>query len=157
MDLSCMPHLSLLESQILASSDNKEMFIEKFEEMQHTTSPIQRSPSSLSHFHPNDGGLMIGGMNGDNGKPKIIDYMSGKKKVRDTHEYESRVVYNGIPIPVKIPVAILPETVGDVSYFHCLTLQEIFINRHSFHSYNSSQHFPHHILKTLSRLPYILT
>lgn len=117
MDLRCRPHLSILESQILASSDNKEMFIEKFEEMQLTASPIQRSPSSLSHFQTGDGGLMIGGINGEtNGKPKYIDLMSGKKTFinRDTHEFESRVVYNGIPIPVKIPVAILPETVGDV-------------------------------------------
>ena len=118
MDLSCMPHLSVLESQILASSDNKEMFIEKFEEMQLTASPVQRSPSSLSHFHSGDGGLMIGGMNGENVKPKYIDLMSGKKTFinRDTHEFESRVVYNVIPIPVKIPVAILPETVGDVCF-----------------------------------------
>lgn len=112
-----MPHLSTLESQILASSDNKEMFIEKFEEMQLYTSPIQRSPSPLSHFQNGDGGLMITGMNGEHNKPRYIDLMSGKKTFinRDAHEFESRVVYNGIPIPVKIPVAILPETVGDVS------------------------------------------
>jgi len=112
-----MPRISVLESQILASSDNKEMFVEKFEEMQVMASPIQRSPSSLSHFPTGDNGSMIGGMNGEtNGKPKYIDLMSGRKAFinRDTHEFESRVVYNGIPIPVKIPVAILPETVGDV-------------------------------------------
>jgi len=112
-----MPRISVLESQILASSDNKEMFIEKFEEMQLTASPVQRSPSSLSHYPTGDSGLTIGGMNGEtNGKPKYIDLMSGRKAFinRDTHEFESRVVYHGIPIPVKIPVAILPETVGDV-------------------------------------------
>lgn len=34
---------------------------------------------------------------------------------RDTHEFETRVNYNGIPIPIKVPVAISPETVGDFS------------------------------------------
>ncbi|KAF8430500.1 docking domain of Afi1 for Arf3 in vesicle trafficking-domain-containing protein [Terfezia claveryi] len=124
MDLSCMPRISVLESQILASSDNKEMFIEKFEEMQLMASPIQRSPSSLSHYPTGDSGLMIGGMNGEtNGKPNYIDLVSGRKAFinRDTHEFESRVIYHGIPIPVKIPVAILPETVGDFSLIQLIT------------------------------------
>jgi len=34
---------------------------------------------------------------------------------RDTHEFESRVLYNAIPVPIKVPVAITPETVGDFS------------------------------------------
>jgi hypothetical protein len=34
---------------------------------------------------------------------------------RDTHEFETKVMYNGIPIPIKVPVAISPETVGDFS------------------------------------------
>lgn len=34
---------------------------------------------------------------------------------RDTHEFESKVVYNDIPIPVKVPTAVWPETVGDFS------------------------------------------
>jgi hypothetical protein len=34
---------------------------------------------------------------------------------RDTHEFESKINYNGIPVPVKIPTALSPETVGDFS------------------------------------------
>ncbi|KAF8476970.1 docking domain of Afi1 for Arf3 in vesicle trafficking-domain-containing protein [Kalaharituber pfeilii] len=122
MDLSCMPKLSVLECQILAASDNKEMFIEKFEEMQRNASPIQRSPSSLSQLQNGDGGLMSNGEK--NTKPAYIDLISGRKNIfinRDTHEFETRVVYNGIPIPVKIPVAILPETVGDFSLIQLIT------------------------------------
>lgn len=108
-----MPQFSILETQILAASDNKEIFIEKFEEMQLIAFPAQRPPSSLSH-------VQNGEQNGEkSNKLKYIDLTSGRKNVminRDTHEFESRVVYNGIPIPVKIPVAILPETVGDVGY-----------------------------------------
>ena len=50
MDLSAIPRLSIFERQILAASDNKDMFAEKFEEMTATmpTTPAQlRSPASL--------------------------------------------------------------------------------------------------------------
>lgn len=34
---------------------------------------------------------------------------------RDTHEFESKVMYKGIPIPIKVPTAVMPEAVGDYS------------------------------------------
>ena len=46
---------------------------------------------------------------------------------RDTHGFESKIVYNGIPIPVKIPTALFPETVGD---FSLIKLVQIFGNPH---------------------------
>ncbi|KAJ5314948.1 hypothetical protein N7476_005255 [Penicillium atrosanguineum] len=94
MDLSLMPKMSILERHILQSSNTKEMFIEKFEQMIRQREEEERedvecppSPKKLSrHVLP-----------------------------RDTHEFESKVVYHDIPIPVKIPTVIWPETVGDFS------------------------------------------
>ncbi|KAK6372810.1 hypothetical protein LTR64_004728 [Lithohypha guttulata] len=103
MDLSLMPRLSLLERGILQANDVKDLFVEKFEtmieqrvedeEQDHTLSP----PSSPSRTP----------------QQKYI-------VPRDTHEYESRIVYNEIPIPVKIPTAPSPETVGDFSLVHLI-------------------------------------
>ncbi|KAI5808786.1 docking domain of Afi1 for Arf3 in vesicle trafficking-domain-containing protein [Peziza echinospora] len=126
MDLSYMPHLSVLESQILASSDNKEMFSEKFEEMINNPVIPQRSPSAASHLYNGDGLMMKSNGDGPKKAATYIDLSSGRRNGlfalnRDTHEFESRVVYNGIPIPVKIPVAILPETVGDFSLIQLIT------------------------------------
>jgi hypothetical protein len=94
MDLSLMPKMSILERHILQSSNTKDMFLEKFEQMIR-----QREEEELQ----------------DGECPPSPKKASRYALPRDTHEYESKVVYNDIPIPVKIPTVIWPETVGDFS------------------------------------------
>ncbi|OJJ47898.1 hypothetical protein ASPZODRAFT_131502 [Penicilliopsis zonata CBS 506.65] len=97
MDLSLMPKLSMLERQILQATDSKDMFIEKFEGI------IQQR-------------LAKGEEIGEPGSPVSPKRAAaGYILPRDTHEFESKVVYNDIPIPVKVPTVIWPETVGDFS------------------------------------------
>ena len=95
MDLSLMPRLSLLERHILQASDTKYMFIEKFELMVQ-----QRSVEDSQIMNvPED--------------PESPTRTAQKYTIpRDTHEFESKIVYNGIPLPVKVPVARSPELVG---------------------------------------------
>lgn len=92
MDLSLMPYLTPLERQILLASDGKDLFIEKFDQM------IQQKMLT----------------NSDTPSREAYE-MARKQLPRDSHEYETRVNYNGIPIPIKVPTAISPETVGDFS------------------------------------------
>lgn len=107
MDLSLMPRLNLNEKFILQASNAKDLFVEKFEAIiaqrmvsdasedgsQRSTSPtLQQFPSRTRY-----------------GLPK------------DTHEFESTVHYANIPVPVKIPVALSPETVGDFSLIKLIT------------------------------------
>jgi len=114
-----MPRLSIFERQVLAASDKKEMFSEKFDEMA-MASPnaviLQiRSPSAAGMITASD-------HDGDLRPTTYIDLAPGRNKVvngkitinRDSHEFETKVVYNGIPVPIRVPVAVLPETVGDV-------------------------------------------
>lgn len=56
---------------------------------------------------------------------------------RDTHEFESKVMYKGIPIPIKIPVAVMPESVGD---FSLIKLIQNFSDPHA----KQPQPFPPH-------------
>lgn len=112
MDLSLMPKLSLLERHLLLASDNKDLFVEKFarmiemriaeDEKEQITSLDARSP-------PQSRGISRAGTKAH------LEAASGHSIPRDTHEFESRVLYKGIPIPVKIPTAVMPETVGDFS------------------------------------------
>ncbi|KAF2673985.1 spindle pole body interacting protein [Microthyrium microscopicum] len=100
MDLSLMPRLSSLERNILQTSDVKDMFVEKFSVM------IQQKMADDEHRLS------------QNSVPSSTDSPTPKGKYqppRDTHEFESRVQYNGVPVPIKVPVAITPETVGDFS------------------------------------------
>ena len=106
-----MPRLSLLERHILQASDTKDMFVEKFERM------IQQR---LAHE------AAIG---------KAVQNPESPTKTgprytvpRDTHEFESKVVYNEIPVPIKVPTAISPEMVGD---FSLVKLVQTFSGPHS--------------------------
>ncbi|KAF8531196.1 stabilization of polarity axis-domain-containing protein [Trichophaea hybrida] len=123
MDLSTMPRLSIFERQILAASDNKDMFSEKFEEMAATSLAAHhvRSQSSLA--------APTGEPEGEKRITTYIDLAPGRNKVmngkitisRDCHEFETKVVYNNIQVPIRVPVAILPETVGDFSLIQLIT------------------------------------
>lgn len=104
MDLSLMPRLSILERHILQASDTKDLFVEKFEQMiLQRMAEESRTNSITSPDSPT--------------KPSFDPARQAAKYTlpRDTHEFESRVVYNQIPIPIKVPTGMSPETVGDFS------------------------------------------
>jgi hypothetical protein len=119
MDLSAMPRLSIFERQILAASENKEMFAEKFEEMTVMSPPNGQQQRSASAM-----GMDSGEPDPEKRSTTYIDLAPGRNKVvngkitisRDSHEFETKVTYNGIPVPIRVPVAVLPETVGDVGF-----------------------------------------
>ncbi|MCJ1438344.1 hypothetical protein MMC27_007732 [Xylographa pallens] len=117
MDLSLMPRLSTLERHILQASDTKDLFVEKFEQMiQQRMAQESPSDSATSPESPSK-------------KTSDMARTSHRYGIpRDTHEYETRVVYNGIPIPIKIPTAVSPETVGD---FSVVKLIQIFSGPHA--------------------------
>ena len=111
MDLSLLPKLSLLERQILQASNAKDMFVEKFEQM-----ALQRLADE-------------GELDTDDESPPSPKKPAPRITLpRDTHEFESKVVYNDIPIPVKVPTVVWPETVGD---FSLVKLIQIFSAPHS--------------------------
>jgi hypothetical protein len=120
MDLSAMPDFSIFERQILSASEKKEMFVEKFEEMANIyPSAVQqiRSPSSLGMLTASDGDIETRPTTYIDLAPgrNVNKLVNGRITInRDSHEFETKVVYNGIPVPIKVPVAIMPETVGDV-------------------------------------------
>lgn len=109
MDLSLLPRLSLLENFVLHASDAKDMFIEKFEQMIRQKKRLDAERDSLETSEP---------------IPRKKTY----SLPRDTHEFESKINYNGIPVPVKIPTALSAETVGD---FSLIKLIQTFSTPHS--------------------------
>ncbi|KAB8070276.1 docking domain of Afi1 for Arf3 in vesicle trafficking-domain-containing protein [Aspergillus leporis] len=119
MDLSLLPKLSLLERQILQASNCKDMFLEKFEQM------IRQRMEEEGETYD---------MNSPPSPKKLV---SKYALPRDTHEYESKIIYNDIPIPVKVPTVIWPEIVGD---FSLIKLIQTFSVPHS----TSPQPFPIH-------------
>ena len=108
-----MPRLSMLERHILLASDTKDLFAERFDQMiqqrlaeeakNGAISPPDSTKSSPSKSLPSKA------------SPDLVGHRPRYTVPRDTHEFESRVVYNQIPVPIKIPSSVSPETVGDFS------------------------------------------
>ncbi|KAK6355303.1 hypothetical protein TWF696_004413 [Orbilia brochopaga] len=115
MDMSGIPTLSIFERQILATSQNKEMFVEKFAEAIQAETPGEPPVTNT------DGGSRATYFELGAGHPRkklINGKLSG---IRDSHEYETSVPYKGVKIPIKVPVAVMPETVGDFSLIQLIT------------------------------------
>jgi hypothetical protein len=137
MDLSLMPKLSLLERHLLQASDNKDLFVEKFEKMiqmriaEDRGDNVSDQPFDASRSPPKPVGIFRAGTKAH------VEGQSQYAVPRDTHEFESKVMYKGIPIPIKVPVAVMPETVGD---FSLIKLIQNFSDPHV----KSPQPFPVH-------------
>ncbi|KAI2630779.1 spindle pole body interacting protein [Hypoxylon sp. NC1633] len=136
MDLSLMPKLNLLERYLLQSSNNKDLFVEKFEQMVQRRIAEDKGdgvgvPFDASKSPPKAQGISRAGTKAH------LEGQSAYSVPRDTHEFESKVMYKGIPIPVKVPTAIMPETVGD---FSLIKLIQTFSEPHA----KSVQQFPIH-------------
>ncbi|KAK0723100.1 docking domain of Afi1 for Arf3 in vesicle trafficking-domain-containing protein [Lasiosphaeria miniovina] len=137
MDLSLMPKLSLQERHLLQASDNKDLFVEKFEQMiqmriaEDRGENVTDQPFDASRSPPKRPGIFRSGTKAH------IEGQSTYAVPRDTHEFESKVMYKGIPIPIKVPVAVMPETVGD---FSLIKLIQNFSDTHS----KTPQTFPLH-------------
>lgn len=101
-----MPRLSTLERLILQSSDTRDVYAERFEDLQR-----QRQAES----------------SGETVQSPLVRVHNGGLP-RDTHEFETVLPYNGIPIPVKVPTALTAETVGD---FSLVKLIQTFSQPHS--------------------------
>ncbi|KAL2037410.1 hypothetical protein N7G274_009895 [Stereocaulon virgatum] len=104
MDLSLMPRLTMLERHILQASDAKDLFVEKFDQMIQQRMAEEASNSSTSPDSPSKSST------------DMVGHRPRYTVPRDTHEFESKVIYNQIPVPIKIPTGICPETVGDFSF-----------------------------------------
>ena len=122
-----MPKLSLLERHLLQASDNKDLFVEKFEQMIQMRMAEDRGEVYVDHEGLSESPEKRADLT-RTGTKQHINAQSQYSVPRDTHEFETKVVYNSIPIPIKVPVAISPETVGD---FSLIKLIQTFSEPHS--------------------------
>lgn len=118
MDLSLMPRLSILERHLLLASDNKDLFVEKFERMIQMRMAEERGEAitdTIDRDHRSAEKTSTISRRGTKAHIEGGNSASSYSVPRDTHEFESKVMYKGIPIPIKVPTAVMPETVGDFS------------------------------------------
>ena len=129
MDLSLMPRISLLERHLLLASNNRDLFVEKFEQMiQQRISEDQRDGVDDEAVDVSQSPSKSGAISRAGTKAHVEGAKSTYSVPRDTHEFESKVMYKGIPVPIKVPTAVMPETVGD---FSLIKLIQKFSETHS--------------------------
>lgn len=116
MDLSLMPRLSMLERNILLASDTKDLFIEKFDQMIQQHMSIEGDNLVSSPESPQKSSI------------EMTTHRTKPTAPRDSHEFECKVMYNSVPVPIKVPTAISPETVGD---FSLIKLIQTFSHMHA--------------------------
>ncbi|KAF9918434.1 hypothetical protein BX616_008874 [Lobosporangium transversale] len=126
MELS-PPDLSPYERMILRSSDNKELFIEKFEAA-HSVSAGGEEASTNRADMANGLGIVVGQTPLKGNRDGVVTSTSvpaapapGMTRNRDCQFYETKVVYDGIKIPIRVPLSINSEEVGEFSLIKLIT------------------------------------
>lgn len=115
MDLSLMPKLSLLERHLLQASDNRDLFMEKFEQMIQMRIAETKAESLDAAVDGSQSPSRGAAVSRIGTRAHVEGGHTIHSVPRDTHEFETKIMYKGIPIPVKVPTAVMPETVGDFS------------------------------------------
>ena len=110
-----MPHLSATERAILRASENKDMFEEKFlpfENNQGENGAKGSGNADKSSTEASEKRLKRGTYINLSSR-ELMSNLNSKNK--DRHFFETSVVYNEIKLPIRVPLTVMPEEVGDVS------------------------------------------
>ncbi|ORE11683.1 spindle pole body interacting protein [Rhizopus microsporus var. microsporus] len=105
MDLSRMPKFTWHERQILRASDNKTMFEEMFVD---DTTVDDMDVLEDTEFNRQRRGTYI-----DLASGSVREQIPTLSK--DRHFFETKIEYEGIKLPIKIPLTVNDEEVGDFS------------------------------------------
>ncbi|CAG8519140.1 3841_t:CDS:10 [Paraglomus occultum] len=141
MDVSNMPHLSATERAILRASENKDMFEEKFlpfENNQGENGAKGSGNADKSSTEAADEERLAKLKRGTYINLSSRELMSNlNSKNKDRHFFETSVVYNEIKLPIRVPLTVMPEEVGDFSLIKLIaTFQNSsLVSNHQYHSH----------------------
>ncbi|CAO3629338.1 unnamed protein product [Cunninghamella echinulata] len=133
MDLSRMPNFNWHERQVLRASDDKCMFEEMFDN--NDNNDKVQSPISINSTTIATGNNDINNNNGDDldsmdqklllRRGTYIDLTSGQKVMaslgKDRHFFETKIDYEGLKLPIRVPLTVNAEEVGDFSLIKLIT------------------------------------
>ncbi|KAI8885694.1 spindle pole body interacting protein [Backusella circina FSU 941] len=107
MDLTSMPKLTWHERQILRASDNKAMFEEMFSD------EFCAGIEDINIMEDTESSRLRKGTYIDLASGSVKEKMASLGK--DRHFFETKIEYEGIKLPIKIPLSVNAEEVGDFS------------------------------------------
>ncbi|KAI8321316.1 spindle pole body interacting protein [Martensiomyces pterosporus] len=103
MDLSCMPRLSRHETTILRFSDDQNMFEERFIELEDE----RRSSASTRR--------------GTISEANANRIRAPSTRNKDRRFFDTEIVYSGVKLPIRVPMTVYPEEIGDFSLIRLLS------------------------------------
>ncbi|CDS05066.1 hypothetical protein LRAMOSA07595 [Lichtheimia ramosa] len=120
MDLSRMPNFTWHERQILRTSDNKAMFDEMFTD-DTVTSPTSMHSDQQSRW----GDIDVEDEASRIRRGTFIDLASGREVLpptlgKDRRFFETKIEYEGIKLPIRVPLTVNDEEVGDFSLINLI-------------------------------------
>lgn len=110
--MASFPTLTRFERQILRSSERKDLFEDRFPH----GSPHKRRSSSSSKASSSAANKSFS----SDVQPGNDSVESSPSRPRDTHFYETSVLYNKVQIPIRIPVGLEQEDIGDYSIINLI-------------------------------------
>ncbi|ODQ66597.1 spindle pole body interacting protein [Nadsonia fulvescens var. elongata DSM 6958] len=117
MDITLLPNLNFSDKLLLSSSMQTQLFSEKFEKTV-TKAPLLNFSGNQSHQQKPSYYIDL---KASEGQGLEVRKLVSAVAVRDTHFFESTVTFSNIKIPVKVPTAIFPDSVGDFSLIRLLS------------------------------------
>ncbi|KAJ2794653.1 hypothetical protein H4R20_006151, partial [Coemansia guatemalensis] len=135
MDLSCMPRLSRHETTILRFSDDQNMFEERFMELENERrllDNLDRDSDRLEALHDSTGPTDMANSAGNDLAPGArrgasvdtsVNRVRGPSTTRnkDRRFFDTEIVYSGVKLPIRVPMTVYPEEIGDFSLIRLLT------------------------------------
>ncbi|KAJ2767353.1 hypothetical protein IWQ57_003983, partial [Coemansia nantahalensis] len=121
MDLSCMPQLSRHETTILRFSDDHNMFEERFArlEQEHAAGgdpDHDLMMSDLASTAGDDATVVV-----RRGTDAATRTRGPSARNKDRRFFETEIVYSGVKLPIRVPMTVYPEEIGDFSLIQLLT------------------------------------
>ncbi|KAJ2721439.1 hypothetical protein GGI07_003952 [Coemansia sp. Benny D115] len=132
MDLSCMPQLSRHETTILRFSDDQNMFEERFVQLESEHGLLGalardadrldaiQEPALLETDVPgSDETGALTARRGTVAETGRVRATSTRNK--DRRFFDTEIVYSGVKLPIRVPMTVYPEEIGDFSLIRLLT------------------------------------
>ncbi|KAJ2647324.1 hypothetical protein IWW40_004799 [Coemansia sp. RSA 1250] len=131
MDLSCMPQLSRHETTILRFSDDQNMFEERFlqlEKEKRLVDTLSRDADRLEALHD----PALAEMTTSASEESFATARRGtaaesgrsrgpSARNKDRRFFDTEIVYSGVKLPIRVPMTVYPEEIGDFSLIQLLT------------------------------------
>ncbi|KAJ2557583.1 hypothetical protein EV175_001251 [Coemansia sp. RSA 1933] len=134
MDLSCMPRLSRHETTILRFSDDQNMFEERFVQLEAKRRQLDSLAHEAERLDVAHGDSVLAELAASTSEDSSSTVRRGtvseansnhvrapSTRNKDRRFFDTEVVYSGVKLPIRVPMTVYPEEIGDFSLIRLLT------------------------------------